>query len=65
MAKKDWKKRKNGFWNSKKLQLITIRKTLDDDYEVRLNTESGWDVLRFEKKKSQAVKFAKSYIRKH
>ena len=78
MALKDWKKIQPKWiapkelyrWqNQKKLNyFIGISKFLNGDYFVSMTFEQylgGFDKKRNFKTKSQALKFAKSYMRKH
>ncbi len=69
MSLKDWKKRKglNTYWNSKKLRQIIIEKNTSGNWNVILGTQSGARLLLKKpfKTKSAALKYAKSYMRKH
>ena len=68
MAAKDWKKRKYGsYWNSKKLRQIIIDKNTSNRWNVILGTSGGARTLLKEpfKTKSQALAFAKAYMRKN
>ena len=69
MAIKDWKKltsSKNGltFWNKKKDWTIHVNKVyLEKKWYV--NEERGHINTTYFKNKSQALKYAKAYMRKH
>ena len=68
MALKDWEKRREGWWNSKKLQLLTLNKPqgVGDFWEVRLSSQNSRGIpLKFFKTKTQAIRFAMGYMRTH
>lgn len=64
MALKDWKKRAEGYWVKKKGDDALLIKyySVFDNYDVQLN---GYTIFSSAETKSQAIAYAKSYMRTH
>ena len=68
MALKDWKKVKAGImgWEHKRLKiLVRLGQEKGEFYNIKIIEYGRTTLDKYFKTKSQALKFAKSYMRKH